>query len=98
LNRTLATACLICLPLGAAAQDDDGPGYLTRLLQDNLSGDERIVNIQGFQGALSSEATVARLTVADSDGVWLTMETSFWTGIAAPCCAGPSTCGSCLPN
>jgi translocation and assembly module TamB len=74
LNRTLATACLICLPLGAAAQDDDGPGYLTRLLQDNLSGDERIVNIQGFQGALSSEATVARLTVADSDGVWLTME------------------------
>ncbi|MFO7805531.1 MAG: hypothetical protein R6V30_07650, partial [Paracoccaceae bacterium] len=74
MNRTLATACLICLPLGAAAQDDDGQGYLTRLIQDNLSGDERIVRIQGFEGALSSEARLDRLTVADSEGVWLTLE------------------------
>ncbi|RYH02175.1 hypothetical protein EU805_09955 [Salipiger sp. IMCC34102] len=70
----LAALPLVGLPLATQAQDDDGEGYLTRLIQDNLSGDDRIVDITGFQGALSSRATVQSITVADSDGVWLTLD------------------------
>ncbi len=68
----LAIAC----PLSAAAQDtsEADKGYITTLIEDNLSGDERVVNIQGFAGALSSEATIQQLTVADSEGVWLTLD------------------------
>ena len=47
---------------------------MVELLEDNLSGDARIVTVQGFEGALSSEATLVQLTVADSEGVWLTLE------------------------
>ena len=43
------------------------------LLEEQLSGDERRVTIDGFQGALSSQATLDQLTVADSEGVWLTL-------------------------
>ncbi|MCB5199608.1 translocation/assembly module TamB domain-containing protein [Loktanella sp. TSTF-M6] len=74
MKKYLVFATLAALPFAATAQDEEGEGYLTRLIQDNLSGDDRIVDIQGFEGALSSEATVARITVADSDGVWLTLE------------------------
>ncbi|WP_435703770.1 translocation/assembly module TamB domain-containing protein [Yoonia sp.] len=61
------------MPFAAFAQDDD-EGFLTSLIQDNLSGDARTVDLQGFNGALSSEATIDRLTVADADGIWLTLE------------------------
>jgi translocation and assembly module TamB len=53
------------------AQDDDGKGFLTRLLQDSLSGAGREVQIDGFRGALSSRAALDRMTIADEDGVWL---------------------------
>ncbi|MBS1303087.1 translocation/assembly module TamB domain-containing protein [Loktanella sp. SALINAS62] len=74
MKKYLVIAAVTALPCTAIAQDDEGEGYLTRLIQENLSGDDRIVDIQGFEGALSSEATVERITVADSEGVWLTLE------------------------
>lgn len=62
-------------PLGLAAQEgeDDG-GFLTRTLEDLLSGAGREVNITGFAGALSSEASFERMTIADDEGIWLTLE------------------------
>jgi translocation and assembly module TamB len=76
--RALLIAAALALtptlaPVSALAQDDDGPGFLTRLLQDNLSGAGRTVTIRGFEGALSSQARMAELTIADADGVWLTL-------------------------
>ncbi len=56
----------------AAAQTDDR-GYLTALLEDNLSTVDAQVTITGFAGVLSSRASVQKLTIADSDGVWLTL-------------------------
>lgn len=53
---------------------DDDRGFLTRLLEKNLSGAGRQVTIEGFQGALSSRATFRQLTIADEDGVWLTLD------------------------
>ncbi len=69
----LPVAALCLLPLGAAAQDDDRD-FLTAFLEDNLSGAGRQVTITGFNGALSSQATIERLTIADDDGVWLTLD------------------------
>lgn len=50
---------------------EDDRGFLTRLLERNLSGAGRSVVINGFDGALSSRATFTSLTVADAEGVWI---------------------------
>ncbi|NAZ37349.1 translocation/assembly module TamB domain-containing protein [Rubellimicrobium sp. CFH 75288] len=55
---------------GPAAIEDDG-GFLTRLIEGALSDTAREVRIQGFAGALSSRATIERLTIADGEGIWL---------------------------
>ena len=55
------------------AQDDDR-GYLTAFLEDNLSDAGRQVTITGFDGALSSRATIERLEIADDAGVWITLD------------------------
>ncbi len=60
------------LPFATHAQDDDR-GFLTNLLEENLSGAGRDIRIIGFEGALSSSATIEELTIADDDGIWLTL-------------------------
>lgn len=57
-----------------AEEVDDDRGFLTRLLEKNLSGAGRQVTIEGFEGALSSRATFRQMTIADDKGVWLTLE------------------------
>ncbi|MEM7295898.1 MAG: hypothetical protein AAF330_04610, partial [Pseudomonadota bacterium] len=65
---------LLCLaPLAALGQDDD-QNLLERLVQDRLSSAGRTVTITGFRGALSSQASLDRLTVADRSGTWLMIE------------------------
>ena len=70
----IAALCLAPFSTVAQTQEDEDKGYLTELIEDNLSGVSRQVTIQGFAGALSSEATIDVLTIADADGVWLTLE------------------------
>ena len=65
-------AVLSVLPLQAIAQTDDR-AYLTAFLEDGLSGAGRRVVVTGFAGALSSQATVQELTIADDQGIWLTL-------------------------
>lgn len=72
MRRFLLTTMLV-MPVTLYAQQDDR-GYLTALLEDNLSGGTRKVTITGFAGALSSQATIESLTIADSDGIWLTLK------------------------
>ena len=84
LARILAAIWLaVLMPLAAQAQDsaaeiseqvEDDKGFITRFLQEKLSGAGRQVDIQGFQGALSSRATFTRMTIADDDGIWITLE------------------------
>lgn len=73
---TLLATALIWLAsfLPLQAQEDDGKGFLTRTIQDALSGAGRQVSIDGFEGLLSSSASFERLTIADAEGVWLTIE------------------------
>ena len=72
--RFVIICALIFSAVPALAQTQEDKGYLTSLIEDNLSGSSREVNIIGFQGALSSEATIDVLTIADAEGVWLTLE------------------------
>jgi len=53
---------------------EDDRGFVTRFLEEKLSGAGRQVVLEGFQGALSSRATFRRLTIADDEGVWITLE------------------------
>ncbi|MCR8722847.1 translocation/assembly module TamB domain-containing protein [Frigidibacter sp. ROC022] len=69
----ILTVLTLALPPAAQAQDDD-KGYLTRLIESNLSSDGQTVTLDGFEGALSSSARFSRLTIADDKGVWLTVE------------------------
>ncbi len=69
---TASFVYLACLT-PALAQDDD-KGFLTRTIQDALSGAGRTVSIDGFAGALSSAASFDRMTISDDDGIWLTLE------------------------
>ncbi|WP_108485191.1 translocation/assembly module TamB domain-containing protein [Oceaniglobus ichthyenteri] len=71
LAPTLVSLSLLATPV--IAQDDDGGGFLERLIEDNLSGAGREVNIRGFAGALSSKARLDELTIADENGIWLTL-------------------------
>lgn len=67
---------------GLSAQDDDRErGLLQGFIEDNLSDVGRDVRITGFQGALSSRASLDELTIADGEGVWLTLRdvTLDWT-------------------
>lgn len=81
---TLAAFVLWFASLGAVMAQDDDKDFLTRTIQDALSGAGRTVSIDGFAGALSSTARFDRMTIADSQGVWLTLEdvTLDWTRTA----------------
>ncbi|MCO8146493.1 translocation/assembly module TamB domain-containing protein [Rhodovulum tesquicola] len=68
----LALAVMIAAAQPLAAQEDDR-SLLERFLADRLSSAGREIDITGFRGALSSQATLDTLTIADSEGVWLTI-------------------------
>lgn len=72
MRKILITGCLICLPYVACSQTSDRD-YLTAFLEDSLSGTDRKVVVTGFTGALSSQASLTELTVADNQGIWLTL-------------------------
>ncbi len=62
-----------CLTGGAAWGQTDDRDYLTAFLEDTLSGLGRTVTVTGFTGALSSQAAIEQLTIADDQGVWITL-------------------------
>ncbi|MEO0772467.1 MAG: translocation/assembly module TamB domain-containing protein [Pseudomonadota bacterium] len=69
----LISALAVTTAAPLPAQEDD-PSYIEGLIQDALSGTSRDVRVIGFSGALSSNAKMEQLTIADDDGVWLTLE------------------------
>lgn len=72
-RHLLPALLFLVIPPVLGAQPDDKT-YLAGLLEDQLSGAGREVVIDGFQGALSSRASIARLSVADDQGIWLTLD------------------------
>jgi len=65
-------AMLAALALPARTNEDD-VGFLARQLQSLLSDRGRDVQIRGFEGALSSRATIREMVISDAEGPWLIM-------------------------
>ena len=63
----------LSIPALAQSDADEEKGYLQGFLEDTLSDVGRDIRITGFQGALSSNAQLDELTVADDQGIWLTL-------------------------
>ena len=55
------------------AEERSDRGLIVGFIEDNLSSAGRQVTLRGFQGALSSRATASQLTIADDEGIWLTL-------------------------
>lgn len=80
-------AVLTCMAAPLAAQEvetEEPGGFVVNLLEDLLSGDNRYIHVVGLKGALSSRATIEQITVADDDGVWLTINNAVldWNRLA----------------
>ncbi|MEH6359958.1 MAG: translocation/assembly module TamB domain-containing protein [Amylibacter sp.] len=75
MKRFLIFIFCILMPTFILAQEEakDDRSFLTALIEDNLSGTGHDIKITGFKGALSSRATIEELTIADANGVWLTL-------------------------
>lgn len=76
MKQLILASTLACAPLMASGQtqEDIDKGFLVDLIESNLSSSTRDVSITGFKGALSSAASLDVMTIADADGVWLTLE------------------------
>ena len=75
MKQLLLSICVVfslCQP--ALAQQEDDRSFLTRTIEDALSGAGRDVRLEGFIGALSSEASFTSLSISDDQGVWLFLE------------------------
>ncbi|CUH39551.1 hypothetical protein JSE7799_02278 [Jannaschia seosinensis] len=71
----LAVALAVASP--ASAQDAEAArdrGFIVGLIEDNLSAPGLQVRLEGFEGALSSQASLDLLQVSDDEGVWLRLE------------------------
>ncbi|MEL6689721.1 MAG: translocation/assembly module TamB domain-containing protein [Pseudomonadota bacterium] len=65
--RHLCALILLLVPFAAQAQNTQ----LESILENQLSSEGRVVEIDGFAGALSAQATMEALRVSDADGVWI---------------------------
>lgn len=70
----LALAASLAAPVLAEDQAETDKGWLVGFLEDNLSDAGRQISIEGFEGALSSRATIRKLTIADDDGIWIELD------------------------
>ncbi|MZR14371.1 hypothetical protein GQE99_15235 [Maritimibacter sp. DP07] len=65
---------VLATPAAAQEQEEDDKTFLENFLEENLSSEGMDVTVNGFTGALSSEAQMRELTFSDDEGVWLRLE------------------------
>lgn len=71
--RFILAIVFFLVPSTISAQESD-KDFLTRLLQESLAGEWRDVEITGFKGAFTNEATIEEIQVSDDQGIWLTLK------------------------
>ncbi|HCE70009.1 MAG TPA: translocation/assembly module TamB, partial [Ruegeria sp.] len=69
----LAFALTLSSAVAQTQSLEESGGLLVDFLEDTLSGEGRNIRVRGLSGALSARATIEEITVADADGVWLTI-------------------------
>ncbi len=75
LRNLLPAVLLACTPaLAQDSEEDRDRGFIVGLIEDNLSAPGLSVRLDGFEGALSSRATLDLLQVSDDEGAWLRLE------------------------
>ena len=82
MKRFLAFLGVVVLLASAAAlaqdpgpQDDGGDnGFLINFIQNQISAPGRRIRLNSVTGALSSQARIGEITVADDEGVWLRLQ------------------------
>ena len=84
----LAIILLLCsLPVLAQSDAEEGResnSTIERVIQNQLSAPNRQIRLSGVEGALTSDATIDEITIADREGVWLRVEDVriIWTRLA----------------
>lgn len=79
MTRLIALLVLLVAMLPAMAQDsapendaaESSRSVFTTFIENRLSTPNRKIRLSGIRGALSSEASIGEITVADREGVWL---------------------------
>ncbi len=64
---------LFCLPAFAQETPEEERSLFLSFIENQLSSPNRQIRITGIQGVLSSNARIGQITVADREGVWLTI-------------------------
>ena len=82
-----ALALLTGLSLAQAQiseEDKRENSRIIRFIEDELSTENRIIRLRGVEGLLASNAKVAEITIADREGVWLTISEAsiLWSRLA----------------
>ncbi|MCB8821770.1 translocation/assembly module TamB domain-containing protein [Microvirga rosea] len=73
----LLLAGVILLALAPSSRSDEADrGFLSGLISRALSTPTTRVSIGAVEGALSSDATIRNITIADRDGVWLRLDSA----------------------
>lgn len=67
----IVLALLFALPAFAQEEETEVRSRFTRFIENQLSSENRQIRLNGIEGALSSEAVIREITVADREGVWL---------------------------
>lgn len=83
LGLILGISFLAMPVLGQNDEEQDRSQFLA-FIEEKISGPGRVVRINGIEGALSSNASIAEITISDDDGVWLRISnaTIVWTRTA----------------
>ncbi len=74
MTRLFLLLFALLLPIAPAlAQEDEAEvrSQLTQFIENQLSSDNRQIRLSGIQGALSSDAVIGEISIADREGVWL---------------------------
>ena len=74
---SVATLALLASSAGFVLAQNDAEqekSAFIRFVEDQLSAPNRRISLNGIEGTLSSDVRFASITVADENGVWLTIE------------------------
>ncbi len=86
MTRFLLILFLLFSALPAFAQDtaEEERSFFLRFVENQLSAPNRQIRIANIQGALSSNARIGEITVADREGVWMRIENAsiVWSRLA----------------
>lgn len=77
MTRFLALLAFILFAVPVVAQEqqqEEEKSYFISFVESKLSAPNRRIQFSGLSGLLSSEASVAQITIADREGVWLRIE------------------------